>query len=446
MVKQDYKSIVKEDLIVPCLGSAEIDSPLLNSRDGRPSVNFMPDSKRLLVEHEVDSLIDSGKPIDELPSFELAGPREKIYFDPKKVVAGIVTCGGLCPGINDVIRGLVMNLYYRYGVKNILGFQYGYLGTIEKSNLEPIKLTPDIVKDIHNLGGTILKSSRGRQCEEEQIDYFEKLGVNVLFVVGGDGSQRGGRDISEVVRKRGSGIAVVGIPKTIDNDIRYLYRSFGFETGVQEAFKAVNCAHTEAEGVPNGIGLVKLMGRRSGYIACHTALASGNANFVMIPEVPFSLKGENGLLECLRRRLEVANHACIIVAEGAGQDLMELDETHRDASGNVILEDIGLYLKRHITRHLGDAGVDHTVKYIDPSYIIRSVPATADDSLFCAKLAHNAVHAAMSGRTEMLVGTWRGRHVHFPIGLITSGRQFVETDGDIWQSVLEMTGQPREMK
>ncbi len=441
----DNEEITRETLAIARLGPADIDSPLLeDGGDGRPAVNFVPDGAKVLFENRADHLRDAGD-VSGLPAFEVAGPRKKIYFDPPRVTAGIVTCGGLCPGINDVIRGLVMNLHYRYGVGRIIGFRYGYRGMVEDAGLEPLKLTPAVVKDINEQGGTILGSSRGAQDMSAVADYLTVLGVDILFTIGGDGTQRGGREIASIIRERDRDIAVVGIPKTIDNDIRYLKQSFGFETAVSEAKKAVLCSHTEAEGAPNGIGLVKLMGRRSGFIACHTALAAGVANFVLIPEVPFSLEGPGGFLEHLRRRLERRNHACIIVAEGAGQDLLELDESRKDASGNVVLEDIGLYLKHRITQFLDEKGIRHTVKYIDPSYIIRSVPATAHDSLYCAKLAHGAAHAAMSGRTGMVIGTWNDQYVHFPIDLVTSGRQYVDTEGDLWQSVLEFTGQPRRM-
>jgi len=291
----------------------------------------------------------------------------------------------------------------------------------------------------------MLGSSRGGHDNGEIVDYLEKLGVDILFTIGGDGTQRGAADIADEITKRGSEISVIGIPKTIDNDIRYLDKSFGFETAFSIAARGVKCTHTEAEGAYNGIGLIKLMGRCSGFMACHAALASGLANFVFIPEVPFGLDGPDGLLELLKKRLERRQHACIIVAEGAGQDILETDESQRDASGNLILEDIGLYLKNKISGYFKEQSIDHTIKYIDPSYIIRSVPATPEDSLYCARLAHDAVHAALSGRTKMVIGMWRTSFVHIPISLVAKGRQFVDPEGDTWESVLEITGQPRKI-
>jgi len=427
---------------IPRLGEGKYDSPLL--QDGQVRVHFVEDNATVLMDNSVKA-VAAAEDVSSLPAFELAGPRENIYFEPEKTTAAIVTCGGLCPGINDVIRGIVMNLHYRYGLKDILGFRYGYRGMVERYGLAPIKLTPELVNGIHELGGTILGSSRGGHDNSEMVDCLEKLGVDILFTIGGDGTQRGAAEIADEITKRGSEISVVGIPKTIDNDIRLLDRSFGFETAFSIASQAVKCAHTEAEGAFNGIGLVKLMGRRSGFIACNAAIASGLANFVFIPEVPFSLDGPDGLLELLKVRLKKRRHACIIVAEGAGQGILETDESQKDASGNVILQDIGLYLKKRISDYLKDQEINHTVKYIDPSYIIRSVPATPKDSMYCARLAHDAVHAAMSGRTKMVIGVVNNHFVHIPISLVAAGRQFVDPDGDLWDSVLEVTGQPRKI-
>jgi 6-phosphofructokinase 1 len=245
-----------------------------------------------------------------------------------------------------------------------------------------------------------------------------------------------------VVAERGRRIAVVGVPKTIDNDIPYIERSFGFQTAFTKATEAIRAAHVEATAFPNGIGLVQLMGRHSGFIACYAALANNDADYVLIPEVPFALDGAGGFLAHLRHRVLHKGHAMVVVAEGAGQEYLADEAGGRDASGNVLLHDFGQYLRRRIAAHFGAAGVEANLKYIDPSYIIRSVPANPYDSVYCIRLAHAAVHAAMAGRTEMVVGRWRGRFVHVPIALAISARNQVDPDGDLWQSVLEATGQP----
>jgi 6-phosphofructokinase 1 len=439
-----------DEMKIRRLGKSTIDSPtctLCDTRDDCNGVcrrgNCVDDSAKILFENRLTRLpAKSAKALAGLAACEQVGARRKIFFDPAKVCAGIVTCGGLCPGLNDVIRAAVMCLHFRYGVRRVLGFRYGYEGIVEKHGHTPMKLTPAVVDHIHETGGTILGSSRGAQKFGCIVDNLVRLGVNILLVIGGDGTQKGARNIAAEVARRGLAISIIGIPKTIDNDIMYLDKSFGFETASAAAGQAVRCAHTEAKGALNGIGLVKLMGRESGFIACNTALASGDANFVLIPEVPFKLDGPGGFLATLEHRLRRRKHACIIIAEGAGQDLMQAENLGQDASGNARLGDIGLFLKDKIKEYLTACGMEHTVKYIDPSYVIRSVPASASDSLYCLRLAQGAVHAAMTGRTDMVVGQVNNHIVHLPMELVTTGRKKVDPKGSLWRAVLETTGQP----
>jgi len=433
------------DLTIQRLGPARIRSPLqLSTEQGDRMANFVDDDERVLYDVSLRScLACRAAGCSDLPlSFERAGPREMIYFDPSKVRVGIVTCGGLCPGINNVIRGLVMELYYRYGVKRLVGFRYGFAGMVPDFGYDVVDLTPDLVKDIHHDGGSFLGSSRGPQAPETMVDTLERMGIGLLFTIGGDGTQRGALAIHDEIEKRGLKIAVVGIPKTIDNDVLLVEKTFGFDTAFSIAIQAIRSAHTEAEGYPNGIGLVRLMGRHSGYIAATAAVAEADVNCVLIPEVPFELDGGQGLVPWLRRRLERRGHAVIVVAEGAGQELLARDADAADASGNVRLGDIGLYLKAKIGEELKRRECVHSLKYIDPSYIIRSAPANPNDSLFCSYLAQNAVHAGMSGRTGMIVGLWNKDFTHVPITEATAGRKTVDPEGELWLSVLESTGQP----
>jgi 6-phosphofructokinase 1 len=272
------------------------------------------------------------------------------------------------------------------------------------------------------------------------VDLLEEMSVDVFFVVGGDGTLRGAVELSRECERRGLKKAIVGIPKTIDNDIMYLDKSFGFETAFAAAVAAVKCAYIESVGSMNGVGVIKLMGRDSGFIACYAALAGGNVDFVLIPEVPFQLEGERGLLEALRYRLAKKKSAVVVVAEGAGQDLLESD-TGTDASGNKKHGDIGLFLKDRINAFFKERRMECNLKYIDPSYIIRSVPANAQDNVYCSQLAQHAVHAGLAGKTELLVGRWHGAFVHLPITLATGGRRKVDPQSELWHSVLESTGQ-----
>jgi 6-phosphofructokinase 1 len=433
----------RAQLEVKTLGPCRIESPLAPLLRHRNSTqHYVDETDRVLLDDTVAMVSSRGVPIDELPGFEPGGPRRKIFFDPSKTRVGIVTCGGLCPGLNDVIRALVLELTSHYGVHRIFGFRNGYQGLIARYGRSVLDLTPDNVGGINEYGGTILGTSRGNQDPNEIVDCLEQLSINVLFVIGGDGSMRGALKIAEVVAERDRRIAVVGVPKTIDNDIPYIERSFGFQTAFTKATEVIRAAHVEATAFPNGIGLVQLMGRHSGFIACYAALANNDADYVLIPEIPFALDGPSGFLEHLRHRVLERGHAMVVVAEGAGQEYLEHEPQERDASGNKRLHDFGRYLRRRIGDHFGTAGVEANLKYIDPSYTIRSVPANPYDSVYCIRLAHAAVHAAMAGRTEMVVGRWRGRFVHVPIGLAISTRNQVDPDGDLWMSVLEATGQP----
>jgi 6-phosphofructokinase 1 len=423
-------------LHVKALGECRIESPLgpLVARQGTTQ-HYVDESDRVLFD---DTLAMLGDRTGELPSFEPGGPRRKIFFDPSKIRIGIVTCGGLCPGLNDVIRGLVLSLTSQYGVSRIVGFRNGYQGLVARHGRSVVELTPASVEYINEHGGTILGTSRGNQDPEEIVDCLDQLGVNILFVIGGDGSMRGAGRIASAIAARERRIAVVGVPKTIDNDIPYIGHSFGFQTAFGKATESIRAAHVEATAQPGGIGLVQLMGRHSGFIACYAALANNDADYVLIPEVPVDL---DGFLPHLRDRVRSRGHALVVVAEGAGQDYLA-PANGTDASGNRRLADFGVYLRGRILDDFAAAGVETNLKYIDPSYVIRSVPANPYDSVYCLRLAQAAVHAAMAGRTELVVGSWRSRFVHVPIPLAVAGRNQVDPDGDLWMSVLEATGQP----
>jgi 6-phosphofructokinase 1 len=433
------------DFTVPNLGPAKIPSPIgYSAIVGDDLAGYVQDDERIIYELHARAG-EQPAPFTASDILEIAGPREKIYFSPSHVHAGIVTCGGLCPGLNDVIRALVRCLWYQYGVRRITGIRYGYKGLIAQHNLAPVQLNPEVVDDIHKIGGTVLGSSRGGGDRTEDIvDSIERLNLNVLFTVGGDGTQKGALRIADELDRRNLRVSIIGIPKTIDNDFHFIQKSFGFETAVAKATEAVVSAHTEAQSAINGIGLVKLMGRESGFIAAHTALASHEANFVLIPEVPFDLEGPNGFFSHLQRRLERRNHAVIIVAEGAGQNHMgAVDGT--DASGNKALGDIGHFLRDSIKRMFNETGVHINLKYIDPSYTIRSAVADPTDSVYCARLGNNAVHAAMAGKTRILISLVNNNFVHVPISVAVSSRSYVDPESSLWRDVLEATQQPVQM-
>jgi len=440
--------IRSEDFVVETLGHAGIKSPLkLSTVTGDFIANFVEDTEIVVM----NSHTDWNHAKDFKPIFiEVAGPRKDIYFDAGKVKAAIVTCGGLCPGLNNVIRDITYTLRLQYGVNNVIGFSNGYMGFLPEFKLPIIDLTLERVRDIHREGGTILGSSRGHGDRKSDIvDCLERMNINMLFTIGGDGTQKGAFNIYNEAKNRGLKISIIGIPKTIDNDLSFVRKSFGFETAVEKATEAVESATVEARGAVNGIGLVKLMGRESGFIAAHTAVAANNVDFVLVPEVPFNLDGENGFLEALYRKIQENGHAVVIVAEGAGQDILKnFDEKYLqiDASGNKKLGDIGIFLRDRIIEHFAKRNTECNMKYIDPSYIIRSQPANANDSLYCSQLAANAVHAAMGGKTGALIGLVHNYYVNIPIKMAVSRRNMINPDGMTWRAVLESTGQPPLMK
>jgi len=438
--------MTQKEYEVKALGKRTIKSPLkLISDPDSMSFHFV-ENDRVLLDSSLE-YFKHCKETGEIPvSFEKAVPHQHLYFDPAKTKAAIVTCGGLCPGINNVIRSLVNELYYRYKVTKVIGFQYGFEGFISQYNHPVIDLTPESVDAIHLFGGTILGSSRGNQNVEEIVDRICELDVNILFCIGGDGTLHGAHAIHQEIERRNLNISIAVIPKTIDNDINMIDKSFGFETAFSIANGIIRDAHNEAKGVYNGIAILKLMGRNSGFIAAYAALSIQEANFVLMPEMDFDLEGPKGFLAVLRQRIESRHHALIVVAEGAGQKFFEGETVEKDASGNVKNKDIGIFLKDRIAKEFESNDMPVNIKYIDPSYIIRSAPANANDSMFCGLLAQNAVHAAMAGKTDFVVGHWNHLFTLLPIPMAISEQKKINSSDELWWNVLETTGQPASMK
>lgn len=425
--------LTQEDLRVDSLGACTFDTPLRLPVDG-----VFTDAHRVVYEE----VFHADAPRNEPLSFEHAGPRQRLFFDPTQTTAAVVTCGGLCPGLNSVIRAAFLELFYNYGVRRVLGIRNGYLGLNPVEGLPALELNPDAVREIHNLGGTILQSSRGPQDPSVMVDFLQEHEVDILFCVGGDGTQRGARALYDEITRRGLRKVVVGIPKTIDNDIPYVWMTFGYATALEKAQEALRAAHVEARGVKNGISIVKLMGRDAGFIAAGGALASQEANFVLVPEVEFPLDGNNGFLGALERRIVDRSHALVVVAEGAGQHLFHERDAIQDASGNVKNNDIGPFLRDRIRDYFAQRGIPVVVRYIDPSYLIRSVPPNAWDRVLASEMARDAVHAAMAGKTGCLIGFWNNRTIHVPIATAVATKKQMDLASPLWTGVLASTGQP----
>ncbi|CAL9773307.1 ATP-dependent 6-phosphofructokinase 5, chloroplastic-like [Musa acuminata AAA Group] len=368
-----------------------------------------------------------------------AGPRKQIYYEPKEVKAAIVTCGGLCPGLNDVIRQIVFTLE-KYGVKNIVGIQFGYRGFCDE-NLREVPLSHQVVQNINLAGGSLLGVSRGGPSISDIVDSIQAKAIDMLFVLGGNGTHAGANAIHDECRKRKMKVSVVGVPKTIDNDIQLMDKTFGFDTAVEEAQRAINSAYIEAQSAYHGIGLVKLMGRSSGFIAMHASLSSGQIDICLIPEVPFKLEGPNGLLQHLEHLIKTKGKAVVCVAEGAGQELLQKSAA-LDASGNVVLGDIGVHIQQQIKRHFKNIGVPADVKYIDPTYMVRACRANASDAILCTVLGQNAVHGAFAGFSGITTGICNIHYVYLPIPEVIRSPRRVDPNSRMWHRCLTSTGQP----
>lgn len=368
-----------------------------------------------------------------------AGPRKKIYYEPSRVKAAIVTCGGLCPGLNDVIRQIVFTLE-KYGVKNIVGIPFGYRGFFG-DGLSEIPLSRKLVQNINLNGGSLLGVSRGGGSVDDIVDSIQSKGIDMLFVLGGNGTHAGANAIHEVCRKRKLKVSVVCVPKTIDNDILLMDKTFGFDTAVEEAQRAINSAYIEAHSAYHGIGLVKLMGRSSGFIAMHASLSSGQIDICLIPEVPFKLDGTYGVLQHLEHLIKTKGSAVVCVAEGAGQDLLEKSNA-TDASGNVVLSDIGVHIQQKIKSYFKGIGVHSDVKYIDPTYMIRACRANASDAILCTVLGQNAVHGAFAGFSGITTGICNTHYVYLPIPEVIVSPRLVNPNSRMWHRCVTSTGQP----
>lgn len=414
------------------LGEKKFDSPMQNA-------TFTDDDAKVLYDRDFNAMKERYEKYNKVFAMEMAGPRKKIFHDPAWSKAAILTAGGLCPGLNDVIKSITLTLKQQYHVPVVYGIRYGYAGLNPACGHEPIILDKETVDDIHEQGGTILASSRGAQDTEVMLETLVRMDINLLFCIGGDGTLRAAHDLAVAAKKHSLNISIVGVPKTIDNDISCMDKTFGFETAVYATNPIITVAHNEAKGAYNGIGLIHVMGRDSGFIAAYAAMANTHVNFCLIPEEKFTLEdGENAFLPKLFDRLNRRHHAVVIVAEGAGQELIEGSRT-KDKSGNVLHQNIGLFLKEKIKEYSQKTGIEASIKYFDPTYTIRGIPANGTDAVFCMLLGQNAVHAAMAGCTDMVVGHWNESFTHVPIPMAVRERKKIDINGSLWSALRLIT-------
>ncbi|KAL6197758.1 hypothetical protein ACLB2K_033363 [Fragaria x ananassa] len=419
-------------------------NPLEHNPFYHPSDGFYITPSDVILRQIVYDLSAAGASSGPASAYHRAGPRRHILFEPSSIKAAIVTCGGLCPGMNTVVRELVLALWDLYGVRQIFGIKAGYRGFY---SMNPIQLDPKLVHNWHKNGGTVLETSRGGFDLHKIVDAIQNRGYNQVYIIGGDGTMRGAVEIFHEICRRKLKIGVTGIPKTVDNDVGIIDKSFGFQTAVEMAQQAISAAHVEAESAVNGIGLVKLMGRSTGHIALHATLSSRDVDCCLIPETEFYLEGKGGLFEFMEQRLRENGHAVLVVAEGAGQDIIprnEAQKQERDESGNPVFLDVGQWLKSELKNWWSR---DHpnelvTVKYIDPTYMIRAVPANATDNLYCTLLAHSAIHGVMAGYTGFVPGPINGNYAYIPVEEVAKAKNEVNTRDHKWAWVRSVTNQP----
>jgi 6-phosphofructokinase 1 len=426
------------DFDVETLGECRVPSPLRGTR-----LKFVEEAERIVAVNDISDIRAYQEKHGSIPSMETAGPRAKVFHPHYLSRAAIVTCGGLCPGLNSVIKGVVETLSQEYGIKDVVGIPYGYAGLADPQNHPPTMLDADKVDTIHMDGGSILGTSRGLQDVKVMVQNLVNMRINMLFTIGGDGTLKGASQIAAEIKRRRLEISVIGVPKTVDNDLQFVGSTFGFESAVYQSTPVITAAHAEARSVYNGLGIVKLMGRDSGFISAYGTLANPVVNFCLIPEDDWELEGPNGLLKAVERRFRRKSHAVIAVAEGAGQANFAGMPEERDASGNVLKHDIGIFLCERFRAYFSELGIPMSLKYFDPSYSIRSVPASGTDQILCHRLAEYAVHAAMAGKTNMVTGFWNRSFVNVPIPVATYERHKIDINGSLWRSVLACTGQEK---
>ena len=424
---------MNQKIAIASLGPSSVPSPLRLDRYGSLESTFVHDN--MYYQDPIEMEEGNAGPIR---LFEKAGPRKHLFFEPAKAKVAIVTCGGLCPGMNNVIRSVYVQLHYHYGVPAVLGIRTAFLVFLR--SCQPAHVAEFGNGEQHPPEGWHPAGNIARAGQPDIVVDFLQAPTSAFS----SPSAATARSAARIAwRKKCGGaisnISIIGIPKTIDDDVQYVNRSFGYFTAVDKAKEVIDSAHVEARCVLNGISIVKVMGRDSGFIAAGATLASQEVNFTLVPEVPFTLEGEGGLLSVLHRRLLERRHAVIVVAEGAGQELLPHSE-ERDASGNRIHRDIGLFLRESIKDYFVAQRMGVVVRYLDPSYYIRSVPASTVDSVLCDSFARHAVHAAMAGKTDMIVGLQHGVFIHVPIPMATHKRKRLSNEE--WAAVVTATGQP----
>lgn len=310
-----------------------------------------------------------------------------------------LTSGGDCPGLNAVIRGIVRTASSEFG-STVVGYQDGWVGLMEDRRVQ--LYDDDSIDKILLRGGTILGTGRlhpdkfkaGIDRIKENLREAE---VDALIPIGGEGTLKGAQFLAD------NGIPVIGVPKTIDNDVNGTDYTFGFDTAVSVATEAIDRLHTTAES-HNRVMIMEVMGRHVGWIALHAGMAGG-AHYTVIPEYPFDI---NDICKAMERRFQMGEkYGIICVAEGAlpKEGTMDFKEGEEDEFGHKTFNGIGQVIGDEIHKRLG-----HDVRTMVLGHIQRGGTPTAFDRVLATRYGVAAARAAHKGESGKCVAL-HGEHI-----------------------------------
>ncbi len=321
---------------------------------------------------------------------------------------GVLTGGGDCPGLNAVIRAIVRTGSYDHNCE-FVGFRDGWRGPLEPDTQ---RLDVAAVRGILPRGGTILGSSRtnplseaatvdGKSGLERIKENLANLGVDALIAIGGEDTLGVAGKLCE------NGVKVVGVPKTIDNDLSATDYTFGFDTAVNIAMEAIDRLHTTAESHHRAL-IVEVMGRNAGWIALHAGVAGG-ANVILIPEQPFDIKDVCNYVE---KRFETKYAPIVVVAEGAHPKAIgtSVIDDERDAFGHTRYGGVGQLLAEEIERRTGKEARAAVLGHIQ-----RGGTPTAFDRVLATRFGVHAIRAVADGAFGQMVALRGTDIVRVPI-------------------------------
>lgn len=444
--------------------------------------------------------------LKEKLSLPEAGPREKLYFPQKRqrpLNVGIVVSGGIAPGINSVIDGIVQrhklySIEHRYDIE-IVGFNDGFYSFFNKNKITLYKKINNQIKvnentaEFANDGGSFLKTSRYEEITGNDIELMNELvdkiyneDIDILYIIGGDGSMRAANAIWEHAQlktffnKYRYKLSVIGVPKTMDNDILWIWQTFGFLSAVEKAREVIEQISVEIKSNPR-IGIVQLFGSDSGFVVSHAVLASksGVCDLALIPEYKFKLSDVGDFLveKFIKKRDESFIPKALIVmsetaipddakdfvkyaqlstdeekalfayleSEGFSHQIHERNDYLRSAGLKIVKAGLEEYFKRKKDKHNEDLIAWDRIRFFtnEPRHVLRAIRPSCSDVIFAQRIGTLAVDNALAGYTNFMISQWLTEYVLVPLPLVILGKKRIPTTGIFWKSVLAKTNQFR---